>query len=51
MKRLMAMLLLAACAVSVLAACNTVKGVGKDLEKVGGKLQDSADRTGATMPD
>ncbi len=26
------------------AGCNTVKGAGKDLEKAGDKIQDSADR-------
>jgi entericidin A len=31
-----------------LAACNTVKGAGQDVQKVGGKLEDSADKTGGT---
>lgn len=39
---------LALCAiVVVLAACNTTKGVGKDIEKAGEGLQRSADRNGA----
>ncbi|MEK6701889.1 MAG: entericidin A/B family lipoprotein [Planctomycetota bacterium] len=39
---------LAVCAIAVaLAACNTTKGVGKDIEKVGEGLQNSADRHGA----
>lgn len=51
MKRWVAMLLLAVFSAGAVTACNTVKGVGKDLEKVGGKMQDSADRTGGTDPD
>jgi entericidin A len=50
MKRLMAMMLLAMFSVATLSACNTVKGVGKDVEKVGDKMQDKADDTGATDP-
>lgn len=34
--------------VFALAGCNTVKGVGEDMEKVGGKISDAADRTGGT---
>ena len=38
----------AACAlVIVLAACNTSKGVGKDLEKAGEGVQKSAEKHGA----
>ena len=36
-------LVLAAFAAS-LVACNTVKGVGKDLQKAGEKLEDSAEK-------
>jgi len=44
-KRLMAC---AACALPlVLVACNTTKGVGKDLEKAGEGIQGSADEHGA----
>lgn len=50
MKRWLAMVLVLAFSAGSLAACNTVKGVGKDLEKVGGKLQQSADGTGGTSP-
>lgn len=39
---------LALCAIAVaLGACNTTKGVGKDIEKAGEGLQNSADRHGA----
>jgi entericidin A len=51
MKRCVAWLLLAMFSVASLGACNTVKGVGKDLEKVGGKMQRKADETGGTAPD
>ena len=39
-------LLCAACGL-LAAACNTTKGVGKDIEKAGEGLQHSADRHGA----
>lgn len=50
MKRLISLALLAMFSVSFLAACNTVKGAGKDVEKVGDKMQDKADDTGGTNP-
>jgi entericidin A len=50
MKRLMALMLLAMFSVGTLSACNTMKGVGKDVEKVGDKVQEKADDTGATDP-
>ena len=50
MKRLMAMMLLAMFSVGMLSACNTVKVVVKDVEKVGDKMQESADETGGTDP-
>ena len=50
MKRLMALMLLAMFSVGTLSACNTMKGVGKDVEKVGDKVQDKADVTGGTDP-
>ncbi len=31
----------------VLAACNTTKGFGKDVEKAGSSLKDSAEKNGA----
>jgi predicted small secreted protein len=42
MKRLSAMLLLAMFSMSFLTACNTMAGVGKDVEKVGDKIEDKA---------
>ncbi len=40
--------LLALCLVfTTLAACNTTKGVGKDIEKAGDGLKDSAHKHGA----
>ncbi len=36
-------LIAAAAAATALAACNTVEGVGKDIERGGEKLQDAAD--------
>lgn len=41
MKVLRSILLLFA-AVSVLAACNTVQGMGKDIKKAGEKIEDTA---------
>ena len=34
----------------MLTACNTVKGAGKDVQKVGEKVEEAADDTGATDP-
>lgn len=50
MKRFMSLLLLALFSVGSLSACNTMKGAGKDVEKVGEKVQDAADDTGGTDP-
>ncbi len=50
MKRLITLMLLAMFSVGTLSACNTWKGAGRDVEKVGDKMQDSADDTGATDP-
>lgn len=50
MKRLTSMLFLALFAVGSLSACNTMKGAGKDVEKVGEKVQQAADETGGTDP-
>ena len=50
MKRLTALLLLALFSVGTLTACNTVKGAGKDVQKVGEKVEEAADNTGATNP-
>lgn len=40
MKRLLAPLLILA--LSTLAACNTIQGIGKDVERGGEKVQDAA---------
>jgi len=48
MKRMTALLLLALFTAGTLSACNTVKGAGQDVQKVGEKVEDSADRTGGT---
>ncbi len=48
MKRLIALAVLAMFSASFLVACNTVKGAGKDVEKVGDKMQQKADETGGT---
>lgn len=42
MKRNIALLLLAAWAIVGLSACNTVEGFGKDVQKVGEKMEGSA---------
>lgn len=42
MKRLTAMLLLAMFSIATLSGCNTMAGVGKDVEKVGSKVEDKA---------
>ncbi len=43
MKRMLALVLLAAFSISSLSACNTIRGMGKDVEKVGEKTQDCSD--------
>ena len=50
MKRLATLALLALFAMTSLVACNTTRGFGKDLQKVGGKMEDAARRTGGTDP-
>lgn len=50
MKRLIALMLLAMFSAAFLAACNTVEGAGKDVQKVGEKVEEAADDTGATDP-
>jgi predicted small secreted protein len=42
MKRLFALLLLAMFSMSTLTACNTMAGAGKDVQKVGEKVEDKA---------
>jgi entericidin B len=39
-----AIALACAAAIMVLAACNTMQGVGRDVERGGEKIQDSAER-------
>jgi predicted small secreted protein len=46
MKRTLATLVIAA-SLLTLAACNTTKGVGTDIEKAGEGLKESAERNGA----
>lgn len=43
MKRLTALLLLAMFSMSTLTACNTMAGMGKDVSKVGDKVEDKAE--------
>lgn len=43
MKRLTAMLLLALFSMGTLSACNTMAGVGEDVQKVGEKVEDKAE--------
>ena len=43
MKRLIALMLLAMFSMGTLTACNTVAGVGKDVESVGDKIEDKAE--------
>jgi entericidin A len=50
MKRLTALLLLALFSLGTLSACNTVEGAGQDVQKVGEKVEEAADDTGATDP-
>jgi predicted small secreted protein len=42
MKRLFALLLVAAFSTSTLTACNTMAGMGKDVQKAGEKVEDKA---------
>lgn len=42
MKRLITVMLLAMFSMGTLTACNTIAGAGKDIEKVGDKIEDKA---------
>ncbi len=42
MKRLIPVLLLAMFSMGTLSACNTIAGAGKDVQKVGEKVEDKA---------
>lgn len=44
MKRLFALLLLAMFSTSALTACNTIAGAGKDVQKVGEKVEEAASK-------
>ena len=44
MKRLFAVLLLATFSMGALSACNTMEGLGKDVKKLGEKVEDKASR-------
>ena len=48
MKRTTALLLLALFTAGTLSACNTMKGAGQDVQKVGEKMEDGAENTGGT---
>jgi len=48
MKRLIALMLLAMFSIGTLSACNTVRGVGQDVKKVGQKIEQGAEKTGGT---
>lgn len=50
MKRLIALSMLALFSLGMLSACNTMKGAGQDVQKVGEKVEDKADDSGATDP-
>ncbi len=43
MKRLIALMLMAMFATASLAACNTMAGAGKDVQKVGQKVEQKAE--------
>ncbi|HEY5970655.1 MAG TPA: entericidin A/B family lipoprotein [Pseudoxanthomonas sp.] len=44
MKRTVALMLIALFSVAALSACNTVNGFGKDVQKVGEKMEDASDK-------
>jgi len=50
MKRIALLFLIALFAAGTLSACNTVAGAGKDVQKVGEKVEEAADDTGGTDP-
>lgn len=51
MKRLMALALLALFSTGLLTACNTVEGVGEDVQEVGEEIDEAAEDTGANDDD
>ena len=46
MKRLIALLLLALFSIGTLSACNTIAGAGKDVQKAGEKVEETAEKAG-----
>lgn len=42
MKRFVSLLLLAAFSLAMLSACNTMEGLGKDVKKLGEKVEEKA---------
>lgn len=44
MKKTLMMLVATLLGIAVLSGCNTVEGFGKDVQKVGDGIEDSADR-------
>lgn len=50
MKRVIVLAMVSLFSVGMLSACNTVKGAGKDVQKVGEKMEQKADDTGGTKP-
>ena len=42
MKRLLALMVLSMFSISMLSGCNTMAGAGKDVQKVGEKVEDKA---------
>ena len=47
-KILLRFALLAFASGTILASCNTTAGVGKDIQKLGSKMETSAENTGGT---
>ncbi len=50
MKRIVILMMVSMFSIGMLSACNTVAGAGKDVQKVGEKVEEAADDTGATDP-
>jgi predicted small secreted protein len=51
MKPIAVLLLLLTCASAGLTGCNTVRGIGKDTERAGEKIQKEADRNQSSRDD
>ncbi|MFC7337237.1 entericidin A/B family lipoprotein [Haloferula chungangensis] len=47
-KNFIRLALLAFAGSCIISSCNTTKGFGEDLQKVGGKIEKQADETGGT---